>query len=98
MLNKLRVRWARLREWWSGFMFGAAMSWVMAPHTVQRRHELEGIFILMTAADLMGFSLVPPMSSQRLLPFLVPQILYWRRRLALWDEELESVDLKHLGH
>lgn len=79
-------------------MFGAAMSWVMPPHTLKRQAEQERIFILMTAGDLMGISLSPPPNGLRLLPFLVPQIMYWRRRLALWDEELEEVNLKHLGH
>jgi hypothetical protein len=79
-------------------MFGAAMSWMMPPHTQKRQAELERIFILMTAGDLMGVSLSPPPNGLRLLPFLVPQIMYWRRRLALRDEELEGVNLKHLGH
>jgi hypothetical protein len=52
----------------------------------------------MTAGDLMGISLSPPPNGLRLLPFLVPQIMHWRRRLALWDEEMEGADLKHLGH
>jgi hypothetical protein len=79
-------------------MFGAAISWVMVPHTIKRREELERIFLLMTTSDLMGIPLSPPPNGLRLLPFLVPQILYWRRRLALWDEELEGSHLAHLGH
>lgn len=79
-------------------MFGAAMSWVLAPHLLKRRQELERLFMLVTTGDLMGASLMPPLNRLRLLPFMVPQILYWRRRLALWDEELEGVDLKHIGH
>lgn len=89
---------ARLRAWTTEFVFGAAMSWVMPPHTLKRQAELERIFILMTIGDLKGISLSPPPNGLRLLPFLVPQIMYWRRRLALWDEELEGADLKHLGH
>lgn len=88
----------RLRARVTEFMFGAAMSWVMPPHTLKRQAELECIFILMTVSNLTGVSLSPPPNGLRLLPFLVPQILYWRRRLALWDEALEGADLKHLGH
>lgn len=80
------------------FMFGAAMSWVMVPYQFKRRAELERLFMLMTVSELMGVPLSPPPNGLRLLPFLVPQILYWRRRRALWDEEMELVDLKHLGH
>jgi hypothetical protein len=49
----------------------------------------------------MGLWGVPPLLPNRrlfLLPHVIPQILYWRRRLALWDESLETADLKHLGH
>ena len=79
-------------------MLGAAASWVMLPYMLRRRDELEQMFMLMTIGDLMGVSLAPPLSGLWLLPYLVPQILYWRRRLALWDEALELVDLKQLGH
>lgn len=88
----------RLRAGISEFMFGAAMSWVLVPYTLKRRAELERIFIFLTASYLEGVPVMPPSAALRLLPYLVPQILYWRRRLALWDEALESADLKHLGH
>lgn len=70
----------------------------MSPHQLKRRAELERLFMLMTVSELMGVPLSPPPNGLRLLPFLVPQTLYWRRRHALWDEEMELVDLKHLGH
>jgi HAMP domain-containing protein len=89
---------ARLRAWVSGFMFGAAMSWVMAPHTLKHRRDMERIFMLVTAGELMGWPLAPPLTGLRLLPFAVPQILTWRRMLLLWDDQLESVDLRHIGH
>ncbi|MFQ5944380.1 MAG: hypothetical protein ACE5JF_12590, partial [Anaerolineales bacterium] len=60
--------------------------------------EIERLFVLMTGADLIGLPLFPPRFKLQLLPFLMPQILYWRRRLALWDEDLEGLDLKHIGH
>lgn len=79
-------------------MFGAAMSWVLAPYALKRRAELERIFMLLVEGHLIGLPFLPPFSGLRLLPYLVPQILYWRRRLALWDEALETADLRHLGH
>lgn len=96
--NDWRERLTRLWVWVSGFLYGTAMSWVMAPHTLKRRKDLEQIFMLVTAGELMGFSLSPPLTGLRLLPFVVPQILYWRRRLLLWDDQLESADLRHIGH
>ena len=89
---------ARLRAIVTQFMFGAARSWVMAPHTARFRAELERLLAMMIGWDAVGLPFAPPRDKLRLLPFLVPQILYWRRRLVLWDENLEGLDLKHIGH
>ncbi len=91
-----RVRWLQSLR---GFLFGAASTWVMAPFVLQRREHLERIFVLLTVPELGGLpSLAPPLLRLQILPFLMPQLLSWRRALALWDEDLEMVDLKHLGH
>ena len=70
----------------------------MAPYTAKLRAELERLLAMMIGWDAVGLSFVPPTDKLRLLPFLVPQILYWRRRLVLWDEDLEGLDIKHIGH
>lgn len=88
----------RLQAHIAAFFLGAAMSWISVPYILQRRTELERLFILMTTGDLMGIPLSPPPSSLWLLPFMVPQILHWRRRLKLWDADLETAHIKHLGH
>ena len=80
------------------FVAGTALSWTSVPYLLKRRKETENLFILMTLLDLMGESPLPPRSRLMMLPYVVPQILYWRRRLALWDESLETADLKHIGH
>ena len=54
--------------------------------------------MLFTLLDLWGSTPLPPSRRLLLLPHVIPQILYWRRRLALWDESLETADLKHIGH
>ncbi len=79
-------------------MFGAARSWVMAPYASKLRAESERLLAFMIGWDVVGLPFAPPKDRLRLLPYLVPQILYWRRRLVLWDEDLEGLDLKHLGH
>lgn len=89
---------ARLRTWLGGLLFGAAMSWVLAPHAIKRRQHMEQMFMLVSVTDLMGVPLSPPLTGLRLLPFVVPQIMTWRRRLRLWDDDLEYIDLRHLGH
>ena len=80
------------------FLFGAAMSWVMAPYSIKQHRALERIFMLMIVGDLMGFPFAPPFSSFPLLPFMVPRLLSWRRHMMLWEDVLEGVDLRHIGH
>ena len=80
------------------FVAGAALSWTSVPYLLKRRHETENLFVFQLLFDLHGISPVPPDMRLWMLPHVVPQILYWRRRLALWDEALETADLKHIGH
>jgi hypothetical protein len=80
------------------FVAGTALSWTSVPYLLKRRKETENLFILMTLLDLMGTTPLPPRDRLMMLPHVVPQILYWRRRLALWDDSLETADLKHIGH
>lgn len=80
------------------FLAGAALSWMSVPYLLHRRRETENLFILMTILGLVGSSPVPQRYRLFLLPYVVPQIMSWRRRLALWDDSLETVDLRHIGH
>jgi len=92
LMARLHVLLVRLTALVPELMFGAAMAWVMAPHAPKRRAEVVRLFDLMTGGDLIGLPFFPPRSKLQLLPFLAPQIRYWRRRLALWDEEMEGLD------
>jgi hypothetical protein len=42
---------------------------------------MEHLFLLITFGDLVGVPIIPPYYCMRLLPFIVPQIHAWRRRL-----------------
>jgi hypothetical protein len=49
---------------------------------VQRsRASMEHLFILITMGDLVGVPILPPYYSLRLLPYVVPEITAWKRRL-----------------
>ncbi len=90
-----------LRRWSDaihGFAFGAAMSWVTVPFVKKKNKELEELFMLLIISDLMGVPIAPSTLRFRLLPYMWPRIAYWKRRLNLWDEELENANLRHLGH
>jgi hypothetical protein len=100
-LSHLLRGWkSRLRLWKlyvDAFFLGAAMSWVMVPHTMQQRTELERIFALEFSASLLGLPLMPPAYALRLLPYFLPSLLYWRRMTA-FDRVMEGADLRHIGH
>ncbi len=45
------------------------------------RASLEHLFVLMVFGDLLGVPILPPYYSLRLLPYVVPQISTWKRRM-----------------
>ena len=58
----------------------------MAAHDMTRsalrtRGSMEHLFILVTMGDLVGVPILPPYYSMRLLPYVVPQISTWKRRM-----------------
>ncbi len=58
----------------------------MASHDMSRaalrtRASMEHLFILITMGDMIGVPILPPYYSLRILPYVVPQIATWKRRL-----------------
>lgn len=58
----------------------------MAAHDMSRqalrtRSSMEHLFILITMGDMLGIPILPPYYSLRILPYVVPQISTWKRRL-----------------
>lgn len=53
----------------------------MARAMMRTRGTMEHLFILITFGDLVGVPILPPYYAMRLLPFVVPEINNWRRRL-----------------
>ncbi len=92
-----RNRLTRFRQIVDEFLVGASLSWTLVPHRIQQRAEMERIFALMLSTQLLGMPLLPPPYTLRLLPYLMPNLLYWRRMTA-FDRALEGADLRHLGH
>jgi hypothetical protein len=45
------------------------------------RGNLDQLFMLTVFGDLVGLPLLPPYYSMRLLPYIVPSIETWKRRL-----------------
>ncbi len=68
----------------------------MALHDIARanlrqRGALEHVFILITFGDMVGVPILPPYYSMRLLPFIIPEINGWRRRLARERDYLDAI-------
>ena len=47
----------------------------------KQRGSLEHLFVLISFGDMLGVPILPPYYSLRLLPFIVPLINNWRRRM-----------------
>jgi len=47
----------------------------------RQRGSLEHLFVLISFGDLLGVPILPPYYSLRLLPYVVPQISTWKRRM-----------------
>ena len=69
--------------------FGTAMKGVlygMASHgqvtaTLRTRMYLEHLFMFITLGDMLGIPVLPPYYSLRILPYAVPNIASWKRRV-----------------
>lgn len=47
----------------------------------RQQSHLEHLFILITFGDLVGLPILPPYYNLRLLPYVIPLVRGWRRRL-----------------
>ncbi len=62
------------------FLYGM-MGMEFAQHALEMRASLESLFMLATVGDMLGVPVLPPYYSLRLLPYVVPQIATWKRRM-----------------
>ena len=62
------------------FMYGM-VGMELAEHALEMRASLENLFMLATVGDMLGLPVMPPFYSLRLLPYLVPQVSTWKRRV-----------------
>ena len=67
-------------------------------HALEERARHEDLFVLITLGDIIGVPILPPYYSLRLLPYAVPRIEAWKRRLlrerhVLENEEYDLIEL-----
>ena len=70
----------RARRGLQDFIYGMSAH-EMTRQALKTRGSMEHLFILITMGDLLGVPILPPYYSLRLLPYVVPQIATWKRRM-----------------
>ena len=70
-------------------MYGMA-SHDMSRYALRTRASMEHLFILITMGDLLGVPILPPYYSLRLMPYVVPNVSTWKRRVLRGRELTEE--------
>jgi hypothetical protein len=83
-------RWREIGDWIRGFIYGMTY-YEMERQLRKERADLEHLFILISFGDLLGVPILPPYYSLRLLPFTVPLINQWRRRMLREKDILDLI-------
>jgi hypothetical protein len=78
---------AALRE----FLFGMG-GYEFVRHALETRAALETMFMAVTVGDMIGLPVLPPYYSLRLLPYVVPEVSTWKRRVLREREPTEEHD------
>jgi len=91
-LNK--VRGGGWRQTLYDFFYGM-VGYEFVQTAVEMRANSETLFMLITLGDMIGVPILPPYHSLRLLPYMVPQIKTWKRRV-LRERELSDDHEHHL--
>ncbi len=62
------------------FLYGM-FGYEFAQSALEMRASLETLFMVITLGDMIGVPILPPYHSLRILPYVVPQIETWKRRV-----------------
>lgn len=73
------------------FLFGM-VSLELVSHALEMRASIESLFMLATIGDMLGVPVIPPYYSLRLLPYMVPHISTWKRRVLREKEFTDEHD------
>ncbi len=85
-LSKLQV----IREFFYGLY-----AYEFERQALEMRGELESAFLFITLGDMLGVPVIPPIYSLRVLPYVVPNIQSWKRRV-LRERDLSDKEEFHL--
>jgi hypothetical protein len=79
-LDHLASRWKKSLKVLREILYGLTVH-EMDLELRKDRGNLDQLFMLIVFGDLVGLPLLPPYYSMRLLPYIVPSIKTWKRRL-----------------
>jgi hypothetical protein len=83
-------RFRKIREFFYGMY-----AFEFERQAVEMRGELESAFMLITLGDMLGVPVIPPIYSLRILPYVVPNIAAWKRRVSR-ERDLADKEEFHL--
>jgi hypothetical protein len=88
----MRLDGRRLVQAARDFFYGLT-GYEFAQQAMRLRAELEDVFTLILFGDMVGLPILPPYYSLRLLPYMVPHIATWKKRILREKDVLESEEL-----
>jgi len=69
-----------LRDKIKNFLYGMT-GYEVTRLALKQRGHMEQLFILVMMGDLLGIPILPPYYSLRLVPYMVPRLDIWKRRM-----------------
>jgi hypothetical protein len=82
---------SRMRAALSDLAYGLT-GYEFSRHAVEMRSNLETLFMVTTIGDMIGVPIIPPYYSLRLLPYVVPEVSTWKRRVLREKDATEEHD------
>ena len=82
-----------LIEWFRGVIYGMVYYDAVVMFRKQRG-DMEHLFVLMVFGDIVGVPILPPYYTLRLLPYVIPAMNNWKRRML---REKDLTDLAGAG-
>jgi hypothetical protein len=70
-------------------VFYGATGYEFERQAARLRGDLENLFLFMIVGDTIGVPILPPYYSLRVLPYVLPQISIWKRRVLRERHPLE---------
>jgi hypothetical protein len=87
---------SRFRDALRDIFFGMT-GYEFVRHAIEERAALESLFMVVTVGDMVGLPVLPPYYSLRLLPFVVPEVETWKRRVLRERQFTEEHDFDMHG-